>query len=210
MKNNKITIIMILLFFIGLSLLLYPSLSNFYNQKVGSKAIVDYESILENKNDEEYNEMFADAENYNEKLLKLSNPFVTHKTIKGYNKLLNLNDNGMMGYISIKKIKVELPIYHGTSESVLGKAVGHLEGSSLPIGGLNTHSVLSAHRGLPSSLLFTNLDKLEIGDVFTITTSASDSSLVILYLLSRSKPNIASLSHRFLSQPNDTINIFID
>jgi len=168
MKNNKITIIMILLFFIGLSLLLYPSLSNFYNQKVGSKAIVDYESILENKNDEEYNEMFADAENYNEKLLKLSNPFVTHKTIKGYNKLLNLNDNGMMGYISIKKIKVELPIYHGTSESVLGKAVGHLEGSSLPIGGLNTHSVLSAHRGLPSYTLFTNLDKLEIGDTFVI------------------------------------------
>lgn len=168
MKNNKITFIMILLFFIGLSLLLYPSISNFYNQKNGAKAIVDYESILKNKDEEEYNKMFADAANYNEKLLKLSNPFVTHKTIKGYNKLLNLKDNGMMGYISIGKIKVELPIYHGTSESVLGKAVGHLEGSSLPTGGLNTHSVLSAHRGLPSYTLFTDLDKLEIGDTFVI------------------------------------------
>lgn len=168
MKNNKLTIIMILLFFIGLSLLLYPSLSNFYNQKIGSKAIVDYETILKNKDNNEYDKMFQDAENYNSKLLKLNNPFTTHKTIKGYNKLLNLNDNGMIGYISIKKIKVELPIYHGTSKEVLGKAVGHLEGSSLPIGGPSTHAVLSAHRGLPSSTLFTNLDKLEIGDTFVL------------------------------------------
>lgn len=168
MKNNKITVIMILLFFVGLSLLLYPTISNFYNQKVGSKAIVDYEAILKNKDDNEYDEMFEDAENYNKKLSKLSNPFITYKTIKGYNKLLNLDNNGMIGYISIKKIKVELPIYHGTKEEVLGKAVGHLEGSSLPIGGLSTHSVLSAHRGLPSQTLFTNLDKLEIGDTFVI------------------------------------------
>jgi len=168
MKNNKITVIMIFLFFVGLSLLLYPTISNFYNQKVGSKAIVDYEAMLKNKDDNEYDEMFEDAKNYNKKLSKLSNPFITYKTIKGYDKLLNLDNNGMIGYISIKKIKVELPIYHGTKEEVLGKAVGHLEGSSLPIGGIGTHSVLSAHRGLPSSTLFTNLDKLEIGDTFEI------------------------------------------
>lgn len=168
MIKNKTTLIMILLFFVGLSVLLYPSLSSFYNKKVQSEAIVDYEAILKNKDDNEYDEMFEDAESYNTKLSKLKDPFITYKTIKNYDKLLNLNETGMMGYISINKIKVELPIYHGTSKEVLSKAVGHLEGSSLPIGGLGTHSVLSAHRGLPSSTLFTNLDKLEIGDTFTI------------------------------------------
>ena len=93
---------------------------------------------------------------------------ISHKTIIGYENLLNINNDGMIGYITIDKIKVELPIYHGTSEEVLSKSVGHLEGSSLPVGGIGTHSVLSAHRGLPSSKLFTDLDKLEIGDIFTI------------------------------------------
>lgn len=168
MKKNKITIIMILLFFIGIFLLLYPSLSNYYNQKVGSKAIVDYEAILNDMDNEVYESLFSKAEIYNQKISKLKNPLVTYETVKGYNHLLNLYDNGMIGYIKINKIKVELPIYHGTSKAVLSKAVGHLEGSSLPIGGQGTHSVLSAHRGLPSSTLFTNLDKLEIGDTFII------------------------------------------
>lgn len=168
MKNNGITFIMILLFFVGLSLLLYPSISNYYNQKIGTKAIVDYEAILKNKDDSVYEKMFFDAETYNRKLSNLNNPFVTHSTLKGYNDLLDLNGTGMIGYISINKIKVELPIYHGTSKAVLSKAVGHLEGSSLPIGGVGTHSVLSAHRGLPSSMLFTDLDKLEVGDTFVL------------------------------------------
>lgn len=168
MKQNKLTIIMIILFFIGLSLLLYPSISNYYNQKIGSKAIVDYEEILKHNNYEKYQKMINDAIEYNEQLLKLNNPFVTYDTILGYERLLNLDDNGMIGYIKINKIKVELPIYHGTSKDVLAKSVGHLEGSSLPVGGLGTHSVLSAHRGLPSSTLFTNLDKLEEGDIFVI------------------------------------------
>ena len=168
MKNNKVTIIMIVLFFIGLFLLLYPSLSNFYNQKVGSKAIVDYETILNDMDNELYESMFSKAEIYNQKISKLKNPLITYETVKGYDDLLNLDDNGMIGYIKIKKIKVELPIYHGTSKPVLSKAVVHLEGSILPIGGIGTHSVLSAHRGLPSYTLFTHLDKLEIGDTFTI------------------------------------------
>lgn len=174
MKKNKSTIIMILLFFVGLSLLLYPSLSNYYNQKIGSKAIVDYESILKNNDNSQYDKMFQDAEEYNKELSKLNNPFVNYNTIEGYKKLLNLNDTGMIGYIKINKIKVELPIYHGTSKEVLSKAVGHLEGSSLPIGGIGTHSVLSAHRGLPSSTLFTDLDKLEIGDIFVIKVLNKD------------------------------------
>jgi sortase A len=168
MKNNKVTIIMIFLFFIGLFLLLYPSVSNYYNQKVGSRAIVDYESILNNMDKDKYTEIFNDANEYNQKISKLQNPFVSYETVKGYNDQLNVSDNGMIGYIKISKIKVELPIYHGTSKAVLSTAVGHLEGSSLPIGGVGTHSVLSAHRGLPSSTLFTHLDKLEIGDTFVI------------------------------------------
>lgn len=169
MKKRKTIIIMILLFFMGLLILLYPSISDFHNQKVQSKSIVDYETLLKNINNDEYEEIFKDADEYNKKLAKLPNQFFNYESVKNYKKTLNIDDNGIMGYISIDKIKVELPIYHGTSEDVLSKAVGHIEGSSLPVGGIGTHSVLSAHRGLPSSLLFTNLDKLEIGDVFTIT-----------------------------------------
>ena len=168
MKKNKTTIIMVLFFFIGLGVLLYPSISDFYNQKVQSKAIVDYESILNNISKEDYTSYFEKANNYNKKLLAMKRPLLTYKNIKDYNQILNLNGNGMIGYLSIDKIKVELPIYHGTSNEVLSKAVGHLEGTSLPVGGSGTHSVLSAHRGLPSFKLFTDLDKLEIGDTFVI------------------------------------------
>ena len=168
MKKNKTTLIMVLFFFIGLAILLYPSISNFYNQKVQSKAIIDYESILNNIKKEDYTDYFNKADEYNKKLLSMKRPLLTYKNIKNYNKILNLNNHGMMGYLTIDKIKVELPIYHGTSADVLNKAVGHLEGTSLPVGGKGTHSVLSAHRGLPSFKLFTDLDKLEIGDTFVI------------------------------------------
>lgn len=168
MKKSK-TIIMVLFFFMGLLIWLYPSLSDFYNQKVQSQVIVDYEALLEKYTEEDYSEIFEKASEYNEKLRKLADPYLLYKKLKNYNNLIDVNGNGMMGYISIDKIKVELPIYHGTSENVLSNAVGHLEGSSLPVGGLGTHAVLSAHRGLPSSKLFTDVDKLEIGDTFSIT-----------------------------------------
>ena len=168
MKKNR-TIIMVLFFFVGLLILLYPSISDFYNQKVQSKVIVDYESLLKNIEKKDYTNLFEQAQNYNEELASYKVPYVSYKKLKNYQNILNVNDDGMMGYISIDKIKVELPIYHGTSEQVLSVAVGHLEGSSFPIGGKGTHSVLSAHRGLPSSKLFTDLDKLESGDTFTIT-----------------------------------------
>ena len=168
MKKYKTSIIMVLFFFMGLLILLYPAISSYYNEKVGSKAIADYESLLANFKKEDYTKIFENANNYNNQLRNLKAPLLEHKKLTEYNNLLNINNNGMIGYISIDNIKVELPIYHGTDENVLSKAVGHLEGTSLPIGGPNTHSVLSAHRGLPSSKLFTNLDKLEIGDTFTI------------------------------------------
>ena len=169
MKKNRTTFIMVLFFFMGLLILLYPSLSNFYNEKFQSKAIVDYEAILEKFDKEQYDEEFKKAEEYNNALGSLRKPFYEYKKVKGYNEALNVGGNGMIGYLSIPKIGVELPIYHGTGDEVLSKAVGHLEGSSLPTGGLGTHSALSAHRGLPSSKLFTDLDKLEIGDTFTIS-----------------------------------------
>ena len=169
MKKNNKTIIMILFFFVGLLVLLYPSISDFYNQKRQSKVIVDYESLLEKYSTNDYTKLFEEADNYNKELASYKHPYIYYKELKKYNKILDVNGTGMMGYISIDKIKVELPIYHGTSEQVLSVAAGHLEGSSLPVGGIGTHAVLSAHRGLPTSKLFTDLDKIEIGDTFTIT-----------------------------------------
>lgn len=168
MKKNK-TLIMVLFFFMGLLVLLYPSLSDFYNQKVQSKVIFDYETLLEKYTKEDYSTFFEEAYQYNNELQKLDNPYLSFNKLKNYNSIININGDGMMGYVSIDKIKVELPIYHGTDDKVLSVAVGHLEGSSLPVGGKGTHSVLSAHRGLPSMKLFTDLDKLEIGDIFTVT-----------------------------------------
>ncbi len=169
MKKRKTTIIMTLFFFIGLLTLLYPTLSNYYNEKMQVKTIYNYENILNEADKIDFDKLKSDAQEYNEKLASLKEPLLTYDTLTNYKELLNVNNNGMIGYITIDKIKVELPIYHGTSNEVLNSSVGHLEGSSLPIGGLGTHSVLSAHRGLPSSKLFTDLDKLDIGDTFKIT-----------------------------------------
>lgn len=169
MKDHKITMLMILFFFIGLLVFFYPTLSNYYNEKSQSRTIYNYENILKNTNQIDFEKVKNDAIEYNKKLSKLKEPLLTYDTLKNYKKLLNINNDGMMGYLTIDKIKVELPIYHTVSETVLNSSVGHLEGTSLPIGGKGTHSVLSAHRGLPSAKLFTELDKLEIGDTFKIT-----------------------------------------
>ncbi len=179
MKNKKTakkkksgsgsTIILVAIFFIGLSVLLYPTVSDFWNEKRQSQAIVNYDNMIENLTPEDYSEFFSQADSYNQKIRNMSFPFLSHKDLaEEYYSILDVNGDGMMGYITIEKIKIQLPIYHGTSDAVLNTAVGHVEGSSLPVGGESTHSVLSAHRGLPSAKLFTNLDKLEIGDVFTI------------------------------------------
>ncbi|MBR3768131.1 MAG: class C sortase [Clostridia bacterium] len=163
------TIILVAIFFVGLSVLLYPTISDFWNEKRQSQAIVDYDSYIENLTPEDYSDYFEKADVYNQKLRNMAFPFLNHKNIADeYYSTLDVNGEGMMGYITIEKIKVQLPIYHGTSDKVLNSAVGHVEGSTLPVGGKSTHSVLSAHRGLPSAKLFTNLDKVEVGDVFTI------------------------------------------
>lgn len=169
MKKHKTTFIMTLFFFIGLLTLLYPTLSNYYNEKMQVKTIYNYENILNDTNKIDFAKLKSEANEYNVKLANLKEPLLSYESLDNYQELLNINNDGMIGYITIDKIKIELPIYHGTSSEVLNSSVGHLEGTSLPIGGFNTHSVLSAHRGLPSSKLFTDLDKLEIGDTFKIT-----------------------------------------
>lgn len=169
MKNRIITIILLVIFFIGLATLSYPIISSYFNSKVQSRAIDEYDKALSLINNKDYSNLFESAKEYNQELAKLEYPLVQYKELTNYLDLININNKGMMGYIEIAKINIKLPIYHGTSTTVLNKAVGHLEGSSLPIGGESTHSILSAHRGLPSSKLFTNLNKLEIGDTFKIT-----------------------------------------
>lgn len=168
-SSNASTIILVAIFFVGLCVLLYPTISDFWNEKRQSQAIINYDDLIVDLTPEDYTEYFAKADKYNQKIRNMSFPFLNHKNIADeYYDTLDINGDGMMGYITIEKIKVQLPIYHGTSDKVLNSAVGHVEGSSLPVGGKSTHTVLSAHRGLPSAKLFTNLDKLEIGDVFTI------------------------------------------
>ena len=169
MKSRKATIILLISFFIGLSVLLYPSISSYWNSKTQSEAIVDYEAMLSQYKPEDYTALFDEANSYNEKLRELADPFAEHSQLTDYHNILNISGTGMMGYITIPKIGQELPVFHGTSEGVLSVAVGHFEGSSLPVGGESTHAVVSAHRGLPTAVLFTHLDRMEIGDTFTFT-----------------------------------------
>lgn len=168
MKKHLSTIILILILVIGLSLLLYPTVSNWWNNLHTTQAIANYDAIMANMPDEDYTHLFNAAMAYNEALRQIDFPLMYHDEVEGYKELLDITGNGIMGYISVPKIEVQLPIYHGTSEGVLQIAVGHVEGTSLPTGGDSTHTVLSAHRGLPSARLFTDLDKMEIGDTFVL------------------------------------------
>lgn len=168
-KGSLSTIILILVLVVGLSLMLYPSFSNYWNDLRQTKAITEYDSVVAKMSDEDCSHLFNDAVKYNDALRKVRFPMMYYDEVPGYDNLLNINGNGVMGYITIEKINVELPIHHGIDEEILQVAVGHIEGSSLPTGGKSTHCALSAHRGLPSARLFTDLDKMEVGDVFTLT-----------------------------------------
>ena len=168
-KKNISTIILLLIFFVGLSLLLYPTISDYWNSFHQSRAIATYAEAVAELDDEDYEKMWQEAEAYNQKLSNQPNRWnLTEEEEEEYNGILDVGGTGIMGYIEIPEIKVSLPIYHGTDEGVLQIAVGHIPGSSLPVGGIGTHSVVSGHRGLPSAKLFTNLDELDEGDVFMI------------------------------------------
>ena len=168
MKKDKLNVILVLVFIVGLAVMLYPFVSNYWNSMTQSKAVATYNEEVAEMSKEDYDTLFNQAEEYNQELSQLASPFAEYNQLQGYEDCLDVSGTGIMGYITIDKIRVELPIYHGTSNGVLQVAVGHLEGSDLPIGGKGTHCVLSAHRGLPSANLFTNLDELEAGDTFRI------------------------------------------
>ncbi len=170
MKKRLSTIALILILLIGLSLLLYPTVSSYWNSLHQSKAIADYVENIQTIDKDEYSGILNSAIEYNKELLT-GNTVITRLTeeeLKKYNSTLDATGNGIMGYIEIPSISCYLPIYHGTQEDILQIAIGHIEGTSLPVGGASTHTVLSGHRGLPSARLFTDLDKLVPGDRFII------------------------------------------
>lgn len=171
MKKHVSTIVLVIILIVGLCVLLYPSVSNYVNQRDASYAIDSYDASVSQLTDEQKADILAQAAAYNDKLAEKGNQSFQSGAPKDeeYESLLNVNGDGMIGYVTIKKLGVRLPIYHGTSDSVLVSGTGHLEGSSLPVGGTSTHAVITGHRGLPSAKLFTDLDKLEVGDTFTIT-----------------------------------------
>lgn len=169
MKKSKVGILLVLILFAGVCIMLYPAISQYWNSKTQSRIVENYENVISSLSEEDFTKYFEEAKAYNKALFELDDPLYDYKKISGYNDILNVSNVGIMGYITIEKLGVELPIYHGTSSDVLNIACGHLEGTSLPVGGKNSHCVLSAHRGLPRAKLFTDLDKMECGDTFTIT-----------------------------------------
>ena len=168
-KGSFSNIILILMFVIGLSLLLYPSFSDYWNSFRQTQVVNSYKETVAQIDDDRYADIMNSARAYNRKLLERNNAYFLDEDLKEeYEENLNITGNGIMGYIEIPKINVYLPVYHGTDEGILQVAIGHLEWTSLPTGGESTHCVISGHRGLPSARLFTDLDQLEIGNVFQL------------------------------------------
>ena len=169
MKSRISTIVLVILFLAGVSLLLYPGVSDYWNSCHATQAVSDYSQDVQNLDRSEYEKVWDDAVAYNQSLLTRSTDYeLTDRQKQQYDSLLDIEGTGIMGYIEIPNIKLSLPIYHGTEDSVLQVGAGHIEWSSLPTGGKSTHCVLSGHRGLPSAKLFTNLDQLVEGDTFVI------------------------------------------
>ena len=167
--NHITTIVLVLILLVGLSLLLYPYVSDYWNSFHSSRAISAYAEDVANLDEAQYEEMWSAARAYNRALAERSTNFALSDAQKEeYEKLLDISGVGIMGYLEIPELNMSLPIYHGTEESVLQIAAGHLEWSSLPVGGESSHCVISGHRGLPSAKLFTDLDKLQEGDVFVL------------------------------------------
>lgn len=168
-KQSKSTLILLAVFAVGIFLLLYPSVSNYWNSFHATRAITGYTQQVSEMDNATYQKILGDARAYNETLLTKSNRYnMSEADAAEYESMLNFSTDEVMAYIDIPSIRVTLPIYHGVGERALQVGVGHIPGSSLPVGGPSTHCVLSGHRGLPSAKLFTSLDKLVEGDVFMI------------------------------------------
>ena len=166
-KKNGMTVCLVLILLAGLSLVLYPSIANYWNSFHATRAIANYAEQTANLNEDEYRRVWNDAVTYNQQW-RCNHFKLSDAEREKYEGLLNIGGTGIMGYIEIPTIHVNLPIYHGTADSVLQIATGHLEWTSLPVGGEGTHCALSGHRGLPSAKLFTNLDQLHEGDTFSL------------------------------------------
>lgn len=170
MKKHLSTILFVTVLITGISLLLYPTVSNYWNMQIQSRAVASYKEATGNLTQQDTTALFETAQTYNTLLRQYGiQGFYDPSLIPGYEEALDVTGTGIMGYINIEKLDLELPIYHSTSPDVLQIAAGHLEGTSLPTGGEGNHCVISAHRGLPSAILFSDLDKMEVGDTFTIT-----------------------------------------
>lgn len=168
-KKNTSSIILVMIFLIGLSLLLYPTISELWNSKHQTRAIANYKEDVSSIDDEAYKLMFREAREYNQKLKNGSDRWMPSESeVAEYNALLDVGGTGVMGYVEIPELRISLPIYHGVDDAVLQIAIGHIPGSSLPVGGKGTHSVISGHRGLPSAKLFTNIDEMKEGDAFRL------------------------------------------
>lgn len=168
--DRMFTVILVVVLIVGLALLVYPSFSDYWNSFHQSRAVMSYAESVADMNTEEYERILDEARIYNANLAKDGIDWkMTEEEIKAYRKELDVAGTGVMGYITIQKIDVMLPIYHSTEENVLQTSIGHLEETSLPVGGESSHCMLSGHRGLPSARLFTDLDKLREGDTFTMT-----------------------------------------
>ncbi len=165
------TVILVLIFVSGAAVLFYPAVSSWWNAGVQSRAVAAYDDAVSEMSDEEYDSYFEKAYEYNERLRNLGSDaaLAVPGAVEGYADTLDITGTGIMCYVTVESLGIELPVYHGTDESVLSAGAGHLEGSSLPVGGSGTHAVISAHRGLPSALMFTRLDRMKEGDIFRIT-----------------------------------------
>lgn len=170
LKKNRTTLLLVLIAAVGLGLLLYPTFSDWWNSFHQARAVSSYMEAVADLDKADYEKILDAADEYNRKLALTGVQWkMTDKQKAEYEKQLNVNTTGIMGYISIPKIHVELPVYHGIEDEVLQVAIGHLEGTSLPVGGPSTHCSVSGHRGLPSARLFSDLDKMIEGDTFTLT-----------------------------------------
>ncbi len=170
LKKDLPTILLFVVFMIGVGLIAYPSFSDWWNSFHQSRAVASYMEAVTSMDTSQYDHILKSADKYNAELAKTGVVWtMDEEQEKKYLKELNVNESGIMGYIDIPKINITLPIYHGTDEAVLQIAIGHLMGTSLPVGGRSTHCVVSGHRGLPSARLFTDIDKLVEGDTFTMT-----------------------------------------
>ncbi len=186
MKKNKthhkwLTIVLIIVFAAGILLILYPTIADSWNGRKQAKVVADYEETVSAMTEKDRDKMLKRAKEYNDALYRLgsSSMLSDPEQLDGYWYTLNVEGSGIMGYVSIDKLNVKLPIYHGTDPHTLSEGAGHLEGSSLPVGGESTHSVIVAHRGLPSSKMFTDLDEMEVGDIFTVTVLNEVSTYIV-------------------------------